>query len=988
VGESAGRDELHAEGAQGVQFGDGNLQLNVFSALGEVRRATAKEFQADLQAFLEGLVVRARRVDLRYLPTGADLTTFDRTVRVVARVRRPTSRDPADVPAGAAVAGRAVYGVPGELDCRRDDPPKPWPLLVGEADRVVVLGDAGLGKSWLLRSEAARLADIALTALDDLGAAQAGGDLVVPVLVRADALAGASGATLAEALTAVLIDDGLLPARSAAGLRELVNTGGVVVLVDALDEVPRHGPDGRASPRKRLEDLLRAWVQACSVPVRCVIASRLAGYAGTPVPGVREVELLPFTAEQTWVAVQAWQLGETAAALLTERLSDPAIAGMARNPLLLAFLCSLAAELPESAPLPATRVGLYEAIVWRLVSGAHHGVDTGGQAVLDDHERQLIMDALGQVALIAAESPHGWLDQIPYRLIAETNEVLAGSATNTDVPLLVERSGCLTPVGNPAVGEQLYMFLHRTIAEYLVARRLRDLSHARRMSIVERHRWFDPDWAVVIPMLAGLLDAHPDTPPDVRALLSALLTCRRDPLHHSLHTSLRALGELTDPDRHLTPALTVLLNKRARRLFRNETTRSGLMLTLTSATRLPTVITTALLIALTDKHSPARSEVARALAGRTDPAVTAALLTALTDSNESVRSAAVRALASRNEPTITTAVMTTLTDQEWIVRWTAARALAGRTDPAVTTALLTALTDSNESVREAAAQALASRNEPAVTAALLTALEDKDGVVRDAAAQALASRNEPTITAALLTTLTHLDPLVRRAATQALAGHHGPAITAALLIALADEHSAVRSAAAQALAGRNEPAVTTALLTALTDKDWAVQLQVARALSGHNAPAVTTALLTALSDQKWFVRSKAAQALASHRAPAATTALLTALRDKKWMVREAAARALASRNERAVTAALLTALTDKDESVREAAAQTLAGHDDPAVLSQLCRWPTRALLPGRQNARYELAEQVTDRLYLGLDTELRRDVFARLARLTRRVSWW
>jgi hypothetical protein len=540
VAESAGGGGVHAEGARGLQFGDGNSQLNLFGPVtvrpgddgGPGERATEPQFRTDLRALVQELAARARRIDLPYLPVDADLTTLDRTVRIVGRVRRPDVRDRPDEAAGDDAPDAQVYATPGERDRRRDEPPRPWPQVAGDAQRVVVLGDAGMGKSWLLRAETARLADLAVAVLDDesrahavgtepVGIGPVGGALVAPIPVRADTLAAAAGATLAQALAGLMVEQGLLPARSADGLRDLVDAGRVVLLVDALDEVPRHATDGQVSPRKRLEDLLRAWVHSCSGTARCVIASRLAGYPGVPVPGAREVELLAFTPEQTRAAIQAWQLGRAGTARLTARLSDPALAGMAKIPLLLAFLCSLTAQLPESASLPSTRASLDEAIVWRLASGGHHGADPGGHAALGDRDRQRVLDALGRVAVAAAQSPRGWLDQIPYRLLTQTLADPGTASVGTDLVDLVERSGS---IGNPALGEQAYMFLHRTIAEYLVARHLRVLPSADRIEIVERHRWFDPDWAVVIPLLVGLLGSRPDTAPDAQAVVTRLLS--------------------------------------------------------------------------------------------------------------------------------------------------------------------------------------------------------------------------------------------------------------------------------------------------------------------------------------------------------------------------------------------------------------------------------------------------------------------------------
>jgi predicted NACHT family NTPase len=61
--------------------------------------------------------------------------------------------------------------------------------------------------------------------------------------------------------------------------------------------------------------------------------------------------------------VDAWRLPPAARRKILVRVKDPAIAALARVPLLLALLCSLAARLPDRDELPATRGQLYERVL-------------------------------------------------------------------------------------------------------------------------------------------------------------------------------------------------------------------------------------------------------------------------------------------------------------------------------------------------------------------------------------------------------------------------------------------------------------------------------------------------------------------------------------------------------------------------------------------------------------------------------------------------
>ena len=285
-------------GGQGVQVNIGvpGLQANSFAAGGgaglAAATATADEFRSDVLALLGAVDDWACRSGLPpHLAPGADVLRMARTVRLLGRVRRP--RDgPGDGPRGGGEpSGReGVYALPAERDERAGDPPQAWDQVVSAHDRLVVLGDPGMGKSWLLRLEAHRLAEAALALLAGPAAVR---DAAVPVPVRADVLAAAPGRTLAEAAAGYLAGQGLLAARSEGLMRDLIAGGGAVLLVDALDEVPREAAvRGGQAPRKRLEDLLRLWAERCPGRARCVVTSRLAGYSGPPVPGAREAELL------------------------------------------------------------------------------------------------------------------------------------------------------------------------------------------------------------------------------------------------------------------------------------------------------------------------------------------------------------------------------------------------------------------------------------------------------------------------------------------------------------------------------------------------------------------------------------------------------------------------------------------------------------------------------------------------------------------------
>ena len=111
--------------------------------------------------------------------------------------------------------------------------------MVSAFDRLVVLADPGMGKSWLLRLEASRRPSAAAALLEQSADAS---EVTVPIPVRADVLATAPGSTLAEVAAGYLAREGLLAARPEGPMRDLIAGGGAVLLyVDPEPAAERSG---------------------------------------------------------------------------------------------------------------------------------------------------------------------------------------------------------------------------------------------------------------------------------------------------------------------------------------------------------------------------------------------------------------------------------------------------------------------------------------------------------------------------------------------------------------------------------------------------------------------------------------------------------------------------------------------------------------------------------------------------------------------------
>jgi HEAT repeat protein len=937
--------------------------------------ATPGELRSDLITLLHGLDEQANELP-RYLPRGADVTALSRTVRVRADVRTGPGDPDGEDRGGERIGG--VYRLPVERS-QDSEPPRPWPEVAGEHRRLVVLADPGLGKSWLVRTETHRLCQEALARL-----AEGPGPVVIPVPLRCDQLATADGPDLADKAADYLVRQGLLAERSRGGVAAMVAADEAVVLLDALDELT----EAESGP---LRKLVRSWADQAGDRARCVITSRIAGYAGSPLPGAREVELQAFTPEDAAAAIDAWRLPPAAASQLRDRLEDSATGAMARIPLLLALLCSLAAPAPGSKALPATRGQLYERVLRWFLTGTHRSEDDPGTPERGSVEVDALLQILAPLAFTFATQPAGWTDLMPGDSLLNAIRATGPVFTELHRPakdVLRELSvgaGVLVPDSDPSAGRSPhYLFLHRTVAEYLTARHLATRRKKRWLAIVGQHQWFDPDWAEVIPMLGERL-----SPDHARALIQHLLAGEHDPFGHALLTAARVWGARPDADHLLAPRQADELAGRLHDLLQHELTRHAASSACAAMTYLPRPVLTRLIACLTDPDERVRGAAAGALAGRQGPGVTEALLGCLTDPDERVRGAAAGALAGRQGPGVTEALLACLTDPDERVRGAAAGALAGRQGPGVTEALLACLTDPHARVREAAVGALAGREEPGVTRALLARPPDPDEHVRYAVTWALA---RPRLMETMLARPRDPDERGWHAAERALAGRHGswvtealrregPRRTEALLALLTDPVEAARRAAARALAGRQGPRVTEALLACLTDPDAWVRRVAAEALAGRQDPGVTEALLACLTEAHTYVREAAARALAGRQGPGVTEALLARLTDPEVLVRGAAAGALAGRQDPGLPEALLARLTDPNALVRDAAAEALARRQDPATLLILAR-KVRTLNQPSLLAVTEAAEALMIRHYRRIDPADQPEVLAAMGWLT------
>ncbi|MFE0513211.1 NACHT domain-containing protein [Streptomyces sp. NPDC058964] len=760
------------------------------SALHNLLRGTGRPRLATVESFVVACVAHARTRRPRIL-LSEEVTDLARW-RALAR---PPGPEPGPEPVVQALARyfvRAVEraGVPHYLPTGMDPLALDQPRRVSPAGdrgrmrsltpvfpwrpgqdqpRVVLLADAGLGKTWLLRMEARRLADEVLSRPAERSP--------VPVLLRCGDLAGRSEATLASAVTGRLTDLGVVDGADGTEVLRLLASRRITLLLDAYDELPGH------AARSALCGLLGT----APDDLRIVLASRWAGYTGPPPtgggPAWAEYRLDAFGQAQTEAVIRTWPLTEAARASVRARIATPSLAGLGNVPLLLALLCSLTEEVPVGggeSDLPASKGELYERMLRRFL------VHEQRPPAADDTEADRLLGVLAPIAFHFAVREGGWTDVMPREEMLRA--IRGAGAPFTELGQDAARvlrtlsvdAGVLQPPGDPSGGRsQPYLFAHRSFAEYLTARHLAAVPEAKCLAVLDTHLADGGRWEDTLVMLGRLTWSGPGGRGRFERMLEHLLADDRVPGHGNVLHAVRMLGDLDDPAHpgqplsQLSAPLTGRLVERFLAAVEDEPYAASRVVG--SCRTLPDTVIDPLL-ALLRSNVPRYSDFPRVLARHAQASVTAFLgmlaeldrgwrardaveaLTHRADA-ESLRwllkifrnvgrcgqnpeekdpyEAAVRALRARRDPAALTPTLvaaqegpTEIGPDDWmpyLIRHGAVEILGGYPDAAATKALLTALKDSNPGIRRSAASGLADRSGPDVRAAVQDALRQPGG---------------------------------------------------------------------------------------------------------------------------------------------------------------------------------------------------------------------------------------------------------------------
>jgi HEAT repeat protein len=846
-----------------------------------------------------------------------------------------------------------------EYEAALGHPPIDWEG-VRATPRVVVLGDPGFGKSWLLKAEALRAAEAATARL--LAADTDLDSLEVPVLLSLALVAEhiQSGVTPDAVLLAALQSRYLLPGgwpyEFREWMRQYLLRAGCVLLFDGLDEVP-------ASSRGPLGGLLESIAETSSA--RVVVTSRIAGYSSPPFPHAKEFELTAFDTPAVHSFIAAWFVETPARAdALTRELSRvPMLDGLSRTPLLLAFLCLIAADTPAGEPLPLRRSELY-ARVLRLLLQAPWRHD---HARLDDEQLDARVQLLGEVTYELAVSDRAWRDLFHTRELRHTISKLAPDAGV--VPLepgngllweLAVRDGLLVAAGAGGPGRDVpYLFVHRTVQEYLLAAALSERPDAEWQAWVRQHAVVEPNMSETIVLLAGCVR-------DPSALLRCLLAigeAGEDAFHRAHRLATQALSEIPSADARWP-----------------ELVHDVVWGTFARAVLHPTG---PWMDALVATGSPAVGDLLRGVTDA-DPEIASAALAALGRIGDTRAISNVRGALEHRAPQVRHAARLALERIEGIqdepadpmANWAAGKRLVER------------LADSDWTIRRDAVDALGVTRDKRAVPVLLTALRDPEPLVAYSAVLAAASIGGEDVVDGLLRALSDREVSNQGEIVAAL-GDLADVRAVPTLVSVVSTKPAIAPRAIEALGKLGDPRAVNVLVSGLRERRYLYEYGlIARALGQIGDKRAVDGLLDLLSNPSAGTRGAAVDALASIGDKRSVPSLVRVLEGDEEAIASRAARALGTLGGAQAADALVQVLSTSDSIVLQwEAAESLSRLGDARAIDALIRlldtsapyaWPNLTEALGRIDD-----PRATDALARAcghLDEEVRAEAIRGLAR--------
>jgi len=398
---------------------------------------------------------------------------------------------------------KRAYALKGIEECQTT--PVDWKQAKKQHRQIIVLADPGMGKSTLLTMEASLIAQQERESLENN--VKSIEDVNFPIVLRLSELAEATNKSTAKVIKAVRRLVGAKYDKTFAEikllLKEKLNKGQCILLLDALDEVPNE-----QQQRNRLADKLKDFLH--NYPCRIICTSRIVGYGGGFLEGAKEVEIVPFSQEQTEQYIEAWfrnaagYLNDdsvSAQSLISKLRNNPPILGLAKNPLLLSLICSLYQE-KGLLTLPARRWQVYEQAVHYILGKWSKKRNPELNDVWIDAKTELLEELAYQFSYESKDifTKRELRQKIDKYLRSQSASIdFRDKNTSCLITELSEQDGILQKLHEE--GDQ-YLFLHRTFQEYLTAKYIS--CHRKIEKLVSEH-FTHKHWQEVFLLVAGLM---------------------------------------------------------------------------------------------------------------------------------------------------------------------------------------------------------------------------------------------------------------------------------------------------------------------------------------------------------------------------------------------------------------------------------------------------------------------------------------------------
>jgi predicted NACHT family NTPase len=376
-----------------------------------------------------------------------------------------------------------------------------WEEAKKKSRRIMVLADPGMGKTTLLKMEATSTARTEWKKLDENEIII--DEIIIPIFLNLFDLSRSTEPIMEAIPKRVKINYKNVTPQIMALLRQKLETGKCILLLDALDEVP-------IKYRNKLLDRLNNFIEDC--PCQVICTSRVVGYPRFLLGKTKEVEIVPFNQFQIENYVENWfgevpennkEFSNSPEALLQDLQNKLQIRGLAQNPLMLSLICNLYQE--RNSELPTRRCEIFRESLEYMIGklGRKRRFQSDGRIE-------------AKISLLEELSYHfscKGQDLFSLReLLIYTREYLEDgkSLTHFHDPASIvtefsEDDGILI---KPEKGGKIYKFFHRTFQEYLTASYLKELYNKdQNIGIREvRDYYWDFDWHETIVLLASLIN--------------------------------------------------------------------------------------------------------------------------------------------------------------------------------------------------------------------------------------------------------------------------------------------------------------------------------------------------------------------------------------------------------------------------------------------------------------------------------------------------